>query len=755
MTGVIATIPRIQFFDIHGKPLVGGKLYTYLAGSTTPAATFQDQALTIKNENPVPLDATGSAVIWLDPTKAYKFVLEDFRGASQPGWPIDNVVGAANPISLAPELSSFAKLASLAAAAGSALLGFLQAGTGAGARTVQDKLRESVSVTDFFKAGEADATNMIQRALNASTGRRLFFPTATYVTTGNEVPSNSHLVFERGAILRLADGSHRPALQNVNFKKASWGGSTYGLDSNITIEGMYLDGNQAGQDHTGTGVYAGEYTSGIRFGGVTNLVLKDITVYQTRTFGIWVYAIYNLTAHDIRFDQYMGGPPDNQDGLHVNGPAMNLDIRNIRGSTNDDMIALNADDSALGANVTAGAITGAVIDGVYPVNCLNGVRLLSGVSRMDQIIVKNVVGSTRDVAVNQAPYGTGPGNVGSLIIENIDVHCSNPFQSTTSYYYAVISLDGIIESVSLTDIKNNRPDDNRPTVLIAGTANIAGLEIDGLTIVEVGTSGLNGVKPIAVYGFVDTMVIRGVHYFRDSLLTPTGNLLYINAPGKGITNLNCSDWVVQRLVEPIYLADGRLDNATLSNIDDRGGLPGYALLDLNSASGATTNVDISNCSTGAGRKLVARGGASVFGQRVTIDKAGASGANASPSGNQALAAGAYTKLAFSVETYDRIGEYDTAAQTFTVTQGPGTYQVSCSVDLAVPTNPTTIVLALYKGGVLSRVLANQQLTGDTTVIGNVLVSVQQGDVYDVRLYCSNAMTAKNTASSTVFYERLK
>jgi hypothetical protein len=29
-----------QFFDNNGDPLVGGKLYTYAAGTTTPQTTF-------------------------------------------------------------------------------------------------------------------------------------------------------------------------------------------------------------------------------------------------------------------------------------------------------------------------------------------------------------------------------------------------------------------------------------------------------------------------------------------------------------------------------------------------------------------------------------------------------------------------------------------------------------------------------------------------------------------------------------------
>ena len=48
-----------QFFDGNGDPLSGGFLYFYEAGTSTPKATYSDEALTIENENPVELDAFG------------------------------------------------------------------------------------------------------------------------------------------------------------------------------------------------------------------------------------------------------------------------------------------------------------------------------------------------------------------------------------------------------------------------------------------------------------------------------------------------------------------------------------------------------------------------------------------------------------------------------------------------------------------------------------------------------------------------
>jgi hypothetical protein len=144
--GVIATIPRMQFSGPLGVPLAGGKLITYLAGSTTPEPTYQDQALTIANPTSITLDATGSCVLWLDPTKSYKFVLKNKLGVTQPGWPVDNISGASNLLSLQPTLSEYVKFTTLAGATGAELVGYHPPGA---ADPVT--LQEALDSLDFIK----------------------------------------------------------------------------------------------------------------------------------------------------------------------------------------------------------------------------------------------------------------------------------------------------------------------------------------------------------------------------------------------------------------------------------------------------------------------------------------------------------------------------------------------------------------------------------------------------------------------------
>lgn len=68
-----------QLFDNNGVPLAGGKLYTYVAGTTTPLTTYTSSTGNTPHTNPIVLDAAGrvpGGEIWLDYTKLYKFIVK-------------------------------------------------------------------------------------------------------------------------------------------------------------------------------------------------------------------------------------------------------------------------------------------------------------------------------------------------------------------------------------------------------------------------------------------------------------------------------------------------------------------------------------------------------------------------------------------------------------------------------------------------------------------------------------------------------
>jgi len=90
MAAVLMPVGRQSFEDSAGRPLVGGKLYTYTAGTSVPLATFKDAAQTTPNTNPIILDARGEAVIFW--SGSYKVTLTDSLDAVI--WTQDGIVSS-------------------------------------------------------------------------------------------------------------------------------------------------------------------------------------------------------------------------------------------------------------------------------------------------------------------------------------------------------------------------------------------------------------------------------------------------------------------------------------------------------------------------------------------------------------------------------------------------------------------------------------------------------------------------------------
>jgi len=185
-----------QFFDNNGIPLAGGLVYTYTAGTTTPQAAYTTSAGSIAHANPIVLDSSGripsGGEIWLTDAVAYKFVLKTATATTIGTY--DNVTGNASGI-----------YAAFAASSGSSLVGFIQAGTGAVATTVQTKLRQYVSVKDFGAVGNGTTndTAAIQAALdyaNTLGNAALMFEPGVYkCNTGLTLYPNTVAVKGNGA----------------------------------------------------------------------------------------------------------------------------------------------------------------------------------------------------------------------------------------------------------------------------------------------------------------------------------------------------------------------------------------------------------------------------------------------------------------------------------------------------------------------------------------------------------------------------
>lgn len=270
MTGVIATIPRIQFSNALGVPLAGGKLSTYLAGTSTPEPTYQDQDLTIKNPTTITLDGTGSCILWLDPAKSYKFNLRNAIGVTQPGWPVDNLSGAS---ALAVRLQ-----AALEKLGGAAMVGFRPTGSFS-AENVQEAIEEIVD-------------NLAQAGGAASIG--------ISTATGDKTVEGAVAIVYPGARKTLADVLDK-IQSGTSISIACYGDSlTYGQD---TSPGGLPSGNLNGSAITRSRwPYPESLESAMGYAGIARVVYNRGYPGDTAAMGLDRWA--DADATDVAILMY-------------------------------------------------------------------------------------------------------------------------------------------------------------------------------------------------------------------------------------------------------------------------------------------------------------------------------------------------------------------------------------------------------------------------------------------------------------------
>ena len=251
-----------QFFTNTGAVLTGGKLYTYAAGTTTPQTSYTTSAGNVAWTNPIVLDAagrvSGSGEIWITVGVTYKFVLKDSN---------DVLIGTYDNVST--EVNTDASLVS-----------YTPAGTGAVTTTVQDKLRQYVSVQDFGAVGDGvtDDTAAIQATItfaigNSATAGNVFFPSGTYKVTSTltipNVVNGKGLIYGDGAQIKA---THNGVLFDnqsswVSFRDLTLSGPGKSNASSVGVQGTMYDWY-----FENVGVY--DFAIGIRANGGSHLYLK-------------------------------------------------------------------------------------------------------------------------------------------------------------------------------------------------------------------------------------------------------------------------------------------------------------------------------------------------------------------------------------------------------------------------------------------------------------------------------------------------
>lgn len=298
---------------------------------------------------------------------------------------------------------------------------------------------------------------------------------------------NTHLRLAKNAVLRLADNANCEIIINEKLAR--------GYNENITVEGGTWDGNNINQtryaqpfnvwptkfepDH-----YFGVF---MRFIGVRNLRVCNLTVKDPNAYSMQLAMVHHFTVENIYFDQNL--KYGWTDGVHVNGPAKDGLIRNIRGITNDDMIALNTDD-CFETEISCGNIEDVCIDGVYSENGYTGVRLLSCGHSLHNVQIRNIFGDFRHYVVSFSHHNVHPG--APCLIDNITIDGIFAKKTNADNDYAIVYFAKGSYTTRAT-LRNIHRVENRSTVAsnvkVDDGAVVDKLLIDDMTLTYTEGSG--------------------------------------------------------------------------------------------------------------------------------------------------------------------------------------------------------------------------------------------------------------------------
>jgi len=303
------------FTDLTGQPLDAGYIYIGQENQnpeTSQIAVYWDAALTQPAAQPL---RTIGGYISRQGTPA------DVYAASGFSMTVKTKNGELVYYQPTPATDSPLRL-ELAASGGSALVGFTQSGTGATSRTVQEKLRDMVSVKDFGVVGGlvADEASAFNNAATyaASINAELDLCGLSILYGGGFTCSTPGAkVMWRNGKLKLTSGA-----------KTSGAAVVSGIDT-VSLANLALDGNRANVSGNNAGFFV--------IDGVRNVDARNIHISDLRRYGINIGGYTGCGHVNIE-----GVTADN---VGVNGSALGEAIM-VQNSTNVTIDGVKIDNTS-------------------------------------------------------------------------------------------------------------------------------------------------------------------------------------------------------------------------------------------------------------------------------------------------------------------------------------------------------------------------------------------------------------------------
>ena len=320
--------------------------------------------------------------------------------------------------------------------------------------------------SDVYAGGGTDDTNALQAILDQAPrlGRlHLVLDGAALISKSLKIHSNTTIECpDKSCGLFLANGSNCSVIRNADIDMKTI------RNRNITLIGGVYNNNSPGQVHhreepaddhlISTWVFAME------FYGVEYVTMRDVTIANQRTFAMLMANWKYVTMDNIHIDRRERADFQNQDGLHFWGPGRFLTIRDIRGNSGDDFIALAPDE-----HDGKSCIEDVLIQGVQLEDADQGIRLLvCGEGKLDRVILRDITGTYRSYGFIINPWfaGTG-GRYGNIVFDTVDLR---PMKNNYDYCLPFLfKLGGNIESITFKNIYQHTPEFNHTMFVIGGS----------------------------------------------------------------------------------------------------------------------------------------------------------------------------------------------------------------------------------------------------------------------------------------------
>ena len=291
------------------------------------------------------------------------------------------------------------------------------------------------SVLDFGAMGDGihDDFAAFQAALDSG-AKEITIPQGIYMISQTlKVPSDTSILADRCARIVMKSLSQRRRNEFLLCNSDPENGN-----QNIKIVGGIWDGNNTAPENAKSALFDKTGYSGamLNFFHVEGLELRDLVLANTVTYYVRLGKVHHFEIENIDFVCDAFGA--NQDGLHCSGDVKHGTVKNIRalsfGQTNDDMVALNADDSVErveNLDLLRDTIEDITFENIFTQNCHTIIRMLSVTAEIKNIRFKNVYGGFRCNAINadaarycmtplfeEQDYPNGVGKISNISIEN-------------------------------------------------------------------------------------------------------------------------------------------------------------------------------------------------------------------------------------------------------------------------------------------------------------------------------------------------